>query len=127
MIGEVFFPIPLENVQYIHHCIGISSITHCQVCIPGLHMSLGIFNRLFNLLERACQDLDLEMAARAAGEGIGGPTYQQHVKALGDLARVKEQQESAQQRATLYGQLATHFLLSISIPGSDQSPLVRQI
>ena len=88
-------------------------------------MSLGIFNRLFNLLERACQDLDLEMAARAAGEGIGGPTYQQHVKALGDLARVKEQQESAQQRATLYGQLATHFLLSM--PGSGQSPLVRQI
>ena len=85
-------------------------------------MSLGIFNRLFNLLERACQDLDLEMAARAAGEGIGGPTYQQHVK---DLARVKEQQESAQQRATLYGQLATHSLLSM--PGSGQSPLVRQI
>ena len=90
-------------------------------------MSLGIFNRLFNLLERPCQDLDLEMAARAAGEGIGGATYQLHVKALGDLARVKEQQESAQQRATLYGQLATHFLLSISISGSEQSPLVRQI
>ena len=47
------------------------------------------------------------------------------MKALGDLARVKEQQESAQQRATLYAQLATHFLLSI--PGYEQSPLVQQI
>ena len=65
------------------------------------------------------------MAARATAEGIGGPTYQQHVKALGDLARVKEQQESAQQRSTLYTQLATHFL--VSIPGSEQSPLVQQI
>ena len=65
------------------------------------------------------------MAARATTEGIGGPTYQQHVKALGDLARVKEQQESVQQRSTLYTQLATHFL--VSIPGSAQSPLVQQI
>ena len=82
-------------------------------------MLLGIFNRLFSLLEQACQDLDLQMGANSSGDGIGGPTYQQHVQALRNLARAKEQQDLSQQRATLYGQLATHFLLLIQ--GSEQT------
>ena len=36
VIGEVFFPIPLEKVQYIHHCIGI---TLNNSLLAGLHMS----------------------------------------------------------------------------------------
>lgn len=88
-------------------------------------MSLGIFNRLFNLLELACQDLDIEMAIHASGGGIGGPSYQQHVQALIEMSELKEKRELAQQKATLYTQLATHFILSM--PGSERSPLLQQI
>ena len=32
------------------------------MCIPGLHLSLGIFNRLWTLLEEACSELDFKLA-----------------------------------------------------------------
>ena len=34
-----------------------------QVCLPGLHITLGFFLRLFTLLEDECHKLDLELAA----------------------------------------------------------------
>ena len=34
------------------------------VCMPGLHVTLGIFDRLFELLEEACYQLDVELAKR---------------------------------------------------------------
>ncbi len=45
-------------------------------------MSLGIFNRIFNLLEDECRRLDLEMAARLGGEGLGGASFQRYLAAL---------------------------------------------
>ena len=33
------------------------------MCLPGLHITLGVFLRLFTLLEDECAKLDLEMAA----------------------------------------------------------------
>ncbi len=36
--------------------------TLLQVCIPGLHISLGIFYRLYELLEAAAHELDLLIA-----------------------------------------------------------------
>ncbi len=33
-----------------------------QVCLPGLHITLGVFLRLFTLMEDECHKLDLEMA-----------------------------------------------------------------
>ena len=37
-----------------------------QVCIPGLHLSLGIFNRLWTLLEEQCKELDFSLATESA-------------------------------------------------------------
>ena len=36
-----------------------------QVCLPGLHITLGVFMRLFTLMEDECHKLDLEMAEAA--------------------------------------------------------------
>lgn len=33
-----------------------------KVCLPGLHISLGVFFRLFTLLEDECHGLDVQMA-----------------------------------------------------------------
>jgi len=33
-----------------------------QVCIPGLHISLGVFYKLFTLLEAAAHELDILIA-----------------------------------------------------------------
>ena len=35
--------------------------TYIQVCLPGLHITLGVYLRLFTLLEDECHALDVEM------------------------------------------------------------------
>ena len=88
-------------------------------------MSLGIFNRLFNLLEEECKQLDLEMAAKQSGEDLGGSTFQRYVAALKQLSSLKEQHGNEQQRNTLFTQLATY--LSLTLPNPQQSPAVQQL
>lgn len=44
-----------------------------KVCIPGLHLSLGIFNRLWTLLEKRCKELDFSLAIEgASASGFSG-------------------------------------------------------
>jgi len=39
-----------------------------KVCIPGLHLSLGIFNRLWNLLEDACKEIDFQCVVEGCSD-----------------------------------------------------------
>ncbi len=43
-----------------------------QVCPPGLHITLGIFYRLFQLMEDDCHELDVE---EEDSREKGGPSY----------------------------------------------------
>ena len=45
---------PGQLTRYIKHLV-----TKSDLLCYGLHISLGVFNRLFDLLETACQELDL--------------------------------------------------------------------
>lgn len=51
-----------------------------QVCPPGLHFSLGIFYRLFSLLERH-EDSSCE----------GGASYSHHFETLREIKELKPQ------------------------------------
>ena len=44
MIDIPFFNIPID-----------------QVCIPGLHLTLGIFLKMFNMFEAFCFDVDMKI------------------------------------------------------------------
>lgn len=59
VIDECFFDIPVNHVcpEYT-----VCQTYNKQVCLPGLHITLGIFMRLFTLMEDECHKLDLEMA-----------------------------------------------------------------
>ena len=57
-----FFKIQLLQVHvYIHSKIFTIKNQYIQVCLPGLYISLGLFHRLFTLLEEECQTLDRAM------------------------------------------------------------------
>ena len=86
-----------------------------QVC-------LGIFNHLCNLLEEACYELDLQLAAMEDAAGLGGAFFQQYAAALKQL---KEQHAAVTQKAIFLTQLATY--LSITIPAPQQSQIVQQV
>ena len=50
-----------------------------QVCPPGLHITLGIFFRLFSLLEDECHELDLAHMLHGAQ---AGSSYEQYLVSL---------------------------------------------
>lgn len=88
-------------------------------------MSLGIFDRLFTLLEGECKRLDVAMASAKSGGGVGGESFQRYTAALKHLATLKEQHGLEEQRANLYTQLATHFALTL--PEPEQNPTLQQL
>ena len=49
-ISEPLFNIPISQV-YLAHRTCFKFYTHKQVCPPGLHMTQGIFMKVFRLLE----------------------------------------------------------------------------
>ena len=83
--------------------------------MPGLHLSLGIFNRLFVLLEEACNQLDLKFACRQdTTTSIGGESFQNYValhKKLGDL---QQQQAALAAKQSVLSQLLAYVLVSTS-------------
>ncbi len=61
------------------------------MCFPGLHLSLGIFDRLYTLLEEACQELDLQLAERERVADLGGDSIQEYAIELKRLSHLREQ------------------------------------
>ena len=95
------------------------------MCIPGLHLSLGIFNRLWNLLEDACKQLDIKLAEANLGSGTGGSTFQQYSTALQQHSSLKSQLQSRKEQVTMLEQLNT--FLTLSLPDPESSALVHGV
>ena len=43
----------------------VTYVSYLPICPPGLHITLGILTKMFNLLEAVCCNLDLELALHA--------------------------------------------------------------
>ena len=98
------------------------------MCIPGLHLSLGIFSRLFHLLEDSCQQLDLELAARDSQIDLGGPTFHRYSSLQNELSELRERQQREHQEATLASQLAAYLTVTVATPATNPTVLqVRQL
>ena len=63
-----------------------------QVCLPGLHITLGIFYRLFTLLEEACHKQDLRVVMEDSVDD-GGVSYGRYVEAVRKLPQLKDTAE----------------------------------
>ncbi len=97
-----------------------------QVCLPGLHMSLGIYNRLWDLLEGACTELDLLLAEHTSA-GVGAGTYSEYVTALKKRESLKSSLADKENHATNLEQLVTFFsLASQTSSGNQQLSNLRQ-
>ena len=105
-ITEPIFNIPIEqvNMHFVKYfCItthtGIHNIRvhiHTQVCPPGLHITLGIFTKLYGLLEDECHALDLELALLSSEEAHSSfDTYSQELQMLRSLQSELKQAEEA--------------------------------
>ena len=93
------------------------------MCIPGLHISLGIFNRIWELLQDACNDLDL-IVARQSGS-MDATTYGKYRQALIDLMHLREKHLIQEEHLEVLGNMATFFMLNLPNPSSD--PLIAKV
>ena len=80
---------------------------YTQVCPPGLHISLGIFFRLFTLLEDECHELDVRHSLQLQGSTAGSSfttflsAVQRQAKLRDDINRVTTQIGGLEQLLTL--------------------------
>ena len=67
-----------------------------KVCPPGLHITVGIFTKLYGLLEDECHALDLELALLSSEDAHSSfDTYSQELQKLRLLQAELEQAEEA--------------------------------
>ena len=100
VIGQPFFDIPLTQVYTQHqsdiHVINIYNVhvsTYTKVALPGLHISLGIFMKLWTLMERECHELYLKLAQHTtgkAGDRAGFLTYSAIVHEIKQLEEERD-------------------------------------
>ena len=61
-----------------------------QVCPPRLHLTLGIFYRLWCLLETGCHHLDIELARRTAPLPTDRDSFLQYSSLVKELTKMSE-------------------------------------
>ena len=86
------------------------------MCPPGLHITLGIFQRLFNLLEEECHQLDLSVNENSASSGSSFIEYQQARSAVKVL---EEAQAALRVELNQAQQILALLLLSSPEPHLD--------
>ncbi|KAL5516708.1 hypothetical protein EMCRGX_G002113 [Ephydatia muelleri] len=87
-----------KQVKHFYNCITepIFNIPIEQVCPPGLHITLGIFTKLYGLLEDECHALDLELVLLSSEEAHSSfDTYSQELQMLHSLQSELKQAEEA--------------------------------
>ena len=97
------------------------------MCVPGLHLSLGIFDRLWTLLEDACTERDMRMAeANHGGGGVGTDTFVQYSATLQQRSCLKAQLESQLAHVTVLEQFVTFVTLSLPDPENSEPLLAAR-
>ena len=95
-----------------------------KVCLPALHISMGIFYKLYSLLEEECHLLDLKLALQLSTDAeLTTASYEEYATAVKELTAYKEQLEVLQQE---HCSLKDLFNYSAIIVG-ESSPLLSSL
>lgn len=81
------------------------------MCVPALHISLGIFSRLFQLYEQACHELDVKLAAIHTTTPSASEKFNNYAAALQKIMDMEETIKQCHCMAENNEQLATWFAM----------------
>eukprot|EP00731_Ephydatia_muelleri_P018439 Em0011g479a len=95
----------------------IFNIPVSQVCPPGLHITLGIFTKLFHLLEAAC------LALHTTGFTRPSSSFSKYSQELQNLSFLQAEVEKAQQSHEELQNMATYMALV----NGEKSPLAVKL
>ena len=102
-----------------------------QICISGLHISLGVLLKFFDLLSDECIELELEMAAKEAEtERIPAQSqYGEYVQTLCQSLQEKKAAEGYLVDAQAAEDYATYTVTlgGNELQKTDPNPLVTQL
>ena len=92
------------------------------MCPPGLHITLGIFYRLFKLFEEACHELD---AVAHFKDDVGGASFVKYSSSLREQNKLKEEEERIKKQVSGMEQLIT--VLGLALPNADSHLPYQQL
>ena len=96
-----------------------------QVCPPGLHITLGIFYRLWCLLEAGCHELDLELATRISPTPTDRDSFLRFSSLTKELAQLSQKRNDLRQLTTTLTSVLGD--LAIQIANAETHPLVQAL
>eukprot|EP00731_Ephydatia_muelleri_P013198 Em0007g508a len=96
-----------------YNCISdpIFNIPITQVCLPGLHSTLGIFTKMFHLLEDMCQKYDLQLAAASCEATGTSKVFQKYMDDLRTLQSSQAELACAQESLIILEQITTYSVV----------------
>eukprot|EP00731_Ephydatia_muelleri_P027139 Em0019g12a len=103
----------MEGLGVMHNCSTIASqsrffnISLSQVCLPGLHITLGIFTKIFKLLEDTCHEQDLRLASSSSQIAASSSTFEEYHQEMLRMLSAKEDLTSQIQGLNGHEQLTT--------------------
>ncbi|KAL5468733.1 hypothetical protein EMCRGX_G029843 [Ephydatia muelleri] len=112
-----------KTAQQFYNCIcePIFDIPTEQICPPGLHITMGIFTKLFELFEDFCHSLDLELAFYHTE--VDQSRYSLYSQELQRLHQYKVELQEAKQSESVLQQLATYMAVLIG----ESNPLTADL
>ena len=94
----------------------------CHVCPPGLHITLGIFYRIWSLLEEGCHELDLELATRTSHNPSDREIFKKYSLLVKELTQLLEKRLNLVQLVSSLNSVLGDLVIS-----SDSNPLVQAL
>ena len=91
--------------------------------MPGLHITLGIFDRLFDLLEEACHQLDVQLAERGR-QADTLHSFKLYSAAVQNIKELEGEKQREDEEASAAEQLST--FLAVRGASTQQVEFCRQ-
>ena len=92
--------------------------------LPGLHITQGLFTKLYLLFENACHQLDAKLALGYQGNCDNmSSNFVEYTKASHDLNKAKDDYEKATEMLTQLQQNATYFFIVVG----QSNPIVQSL
>ena len=92
------------------------------MCLPGLHITQGIFQKIFSLLEEACHELDLKLACHFSTH-IQHGSYSEYVHKLRELTSTRAALDTAKQAVSDVEQIVVYMSITLD----QTNPLLQRM
>ena len=87
-----------------------------QVCVPGLHITLGVYLKLFNYFELFCKDVDMQIAYALAEKDVasGDDNFNLFINAIKAILELENKVLETEERHKLIVEELNWFAVSQS-------------